>query len=431
MSGPQHVVLIAAFFPPWGGGGVLRMAKLARYLPDHGWRVTVLTSDEPAPDLRDDALAGELPAGVVVHRIRGPLNALGRPIGAAASAYRAGSAGRLVGLAKAASRALFIPDRWIGWAGRVGALPLSDLDDPAVIVSSGPPHSAHLGARRLAARAGIPFIADLRDDWAGNPLHRSPAPWHGPLDARFEARTLAAAGAVTVVSEAAAAALRRRRPALAGRVLAIPNGVDLDDLDGLPPRAARAPGAPVRYLYAGSLRSPQLIGAFPAAFGRMSDPQGPPPTLTMLGNVDPVHRRALGDAIPEGRLRFLDPVEHRAALAAMADADVLVVFTGGGGAAGGATMTGKLYEYLALRRPILLVGPPGPAAELVRSAGAGAVATPVDPASVATALGATLASAREPSFRGIDDARLAAFDRRAQAGRWAELLRATVADHAD
>ena len=39
-----RVLVVAYFFPPLGGGGVHRPLAWARYLPEHGWDVTVLAS---------------------------------------------------------------------------------------------------------------------------------------------------------------------------------------------------------------------------------------------------------------------------------------------------------------------------------------------------------------------------------------------------
>ncbi len=51
-------------------------------------------------------------------------------------------------------------------------------------------------------------------------------------------------------------------------------------------------------------------------------------------------------------------------------------------------LSGKVFEYLASRRPILAAVPPeGAAAELVLATGAGVVAPPDDPEAIAAALG--------------------------------------------
>ena len=41
----KKMLLIAYLFPPIGGGGVQRALKMAKYLGNYGWDVSVLTVD--------------------------------------------------------------------------------------------------------------------------------------------------------------------------------------------------------------------------------------------------------------------------------------------------------------------------------------------------------------------------------------------------
>ena len=41
--GAKRLLVIAYYFPPRGGGGVQRIAKFVRYLPEFGWLPTVLS----------------------------------------------------------------------------------------------------------------------------------------------------------------------------------------------------------------------------------------------------------------------------------------------------------------------------------------------------------------------------------------------------
>jgi glycosyltransferase involved in cell wall biosynthesis len=369
------VTIITAAFPPVGGGGVMRMAKLAKYLPELGWDVTVVCGDAANPEVVDPVLRAEIPASIDVRTVPGPFRLVGsraERVTDAGSASKVGPTRRAADLAKAAARSLLIPDRYLGWAWRVSRLGMADLGHPAVILSSGPPHSAHLAASSLAVRHHVPLVMDLRDDWADNPMHVNPAPWHRPIEWRLERRCVGRAAGVVHVSEQSRAVLQARYPSRAGRFWAITNGFDAADLVELPERRAVAPDQVIRFLYAGSLRGIQDVGLFLEVFGRAARAHGRL-HLDLLGPVEPRFRDLAHADIHPDHVRVTDGVPHAAALREMAEADVLLVFIGGGGA-GADTMTGKLFEYIALRRPILLVGPPGPAADLVAGSGAGVVA---------------------------------------------------------
>jgi glycosyltransferase involved in cell wall biosynthesis len=416
------VVFVTVQFPPWGGGGVLRLTKLVKHLVPLGWKVAVIASDEVHPEVVDESLAAEVPVSVSVLRVRGPFRTLG---GAAKAAAAKGSdrglLGRLGAVGKVAARALLIPDRWLGWALRVGRMSPVSLPTASVVVSSGPPHSAHLGASLLARRLKVPHVVDLRDDWGENPLHTNPAPWHRPIERLLERWCLGRAAYVVCAADAGVPPLLARLPGLTDRIVSIPNGYDPDDLKPLPARTASSPGAQVHFIYAGSLRGSQVVGCFFDAFGDICREDPGSFHLELVGLISAHHGAAIRAAVPQSALDTLGPVSHQRALERMASSDVLVLFTGGGGW-GSATMTGKLYEYLALRRPILLVGPPGPAAELVLSSRSGAVAPPENPALVREAILKSVEQARDPSFMGAPASLLQTFDRRAQARDWSELL---------
>jgi glycosyltransferase involved in cell wall biosynthesis len=424
------VTIVTTAFPPVGGGGVMRIAKLAKYLPDHGWDVTVVCSDEANPEIVDPLLLTEIPESVQIRRFAGPLQPIGgraKRVTDAGSASRRSPARLVTNTAKAVVRSVSIPDRYLGWAWRIARLRPADLGDPSVILSSGPPHSAHLAAATLSRRYRIPLVMDLRDDWADNPMHANPAPWHGPIERRLERRCVKRAAAVVHVSDASRAVLAARYPGMDGRFHAITNGFDGADTEGLPGRVPVPVGSRVHFLYAGSLRGIQQVGLFLEVFGSSARARPGGLHLELVGPLGPSFSSRAKAAVDPGDLTISPAVSHGAALQAMASADVLVLFTGGGGA-GADTMTGKLYEYLALRRPILLVGPPGPAAELVAGSGAGIAADPGDGPSLEAAILAARRMAMDPGFSGAPAPVVARYDRRALAVRWAAILAAVAGD---
>ncbi len=422
-SAKPRLLLIAAEFPPRGGGGVVRVAKLVKYLAPLGWDVTVVCSDEPVGETEDQAMLHEVSGLASVVRIRGPLRQVGAAARRTVEARRSGRGGAwLWDAARAVARAAALPDRWIGWSIKVGRLSTSEIGHPDVILSSGPPHSAHLAARAQSRRLRVPFAMDLRDDWAGNPLFASSAPWRDPIDRRLERLTVRDAGAIVVVSEASRSIYAQRYPWAADRLHVIPNGYAPEDL---PPATGQGSGRPpdgrVRFLHPGSLRydragGEDLFESFGAAAGRDASL-----VLHLLGSVSPSNAARARQAIPGASLSIDGFVPHQEALRRMAGADALVVISSVS-EAGAGTMTGKIFECLAVRRPILLLSPPGPAADLVRDSHAGVVADPRDPPSIQDAISEVAAIVRSGQFTGIEDDALGLFDRRRQAEGWSSLL---------
>lgn len=169
----KRVLVITYYWPPSGGSGVQRWVKFSKYLPAESWQSVIYTPSNPSVPSVDSSLERDIPEEVVVIR---------RPIREIYSLYR-----RLNGknakeeinpinqrkkslkqrLFMALRGNLFIPDPRISWV-RPSVKFLEEYlkNHPVdIIVSTGPPHSMHLIAKRLATKTGLPWIADFRDPW--------------------------------------------------------------------------------------------------------------------------------------------------------------------------------------------------------------------------------------------------------------------------
>ena len=66
-SKPAKRVLVVSYnFPPVGGAGVQRVTKFVKYLPDFGWDVTVLTTENPSVPVYDESLLADIPPQTVI-----------------------------------------------------------------------------------------------------------------------------------------------------------------------------------------------------------------------------------------------------------------------------------------------------------------------------------------------------------------------------
>ncbi|HOK15494.1 MAG TPA: hypothetical protein PK007_11310, partial [Candidatus Kapabacteria bacterium] len=59
-SSNLNTLFIAYYFPPMGLSGVQRSVKFAKYLPENGWDVSVLTTTPAAYYAYDETLLDEL-----------------------------------------------------------------------------------------------------------------------------------------------------------------------------------------------------------------------------------------------------------------------------------------------------------------------------------------------------------------------------------
>lgn len=433
----MKVLLVCYHYPPLGGAGVQRMLKFSKYLRDFGIEPHVVAAHDP-DYLHDESLLAEVPQGLTVLRIehRGWLQR------AVAWRHRRGAGGASTGTPAAPSRwkaalrdavlaahaNLSFPDDRAGWARAAFAPALALVRERGIelVASSAPPVSAHALGRRIARAAGLPWVADWRDLWADNPGYAA-ADWRRALDRRTEARWLADAAGLTVVTpswrERYARALGTRTP-----VAFIPNGYDEADFAGLDatPQADDA----FRLVHTGAFYGPRDPATLLDGLGRylQAAPAGARPLkLRLVGPIGSRFDHALArfEATHPGVIERRATVPHHEALREMRAADALLLVVGAGQGARHAavvagTLPGKLFEYLRADRPVLLLGDEqGDAATLLRRHGRGWVADETRPERIAEGLAAMMSGMTPPA--PPEDA--ARFERRALTGEFAAFLR--------
>lgn len=163
----RHVLIIAYYFPPLGGIGSVRMTRFATFLPENGWRVTVLAPANGSY-YRDPALS--FPEELVLRSRSLELSRIGKGVlrTGGSDTLRAHPSGLRRGMQVAARRLAYFPDAQIGWywpAARAGRAAMRQCSFDAIF-SSAFPVTAHLIARRLHRDSGIPWVAEYRDPFS-------------------------------------------------------------------------------------------------------------------------------------------------------------------------------------------------------------------------------------------------------------------------
>jgi glycosyltransferase involved in cell wall biosynthesis len=162
-----RVLIVAYYFPPLGGIGSVRVSSFANYLPERGWDVRVLAPRDGAY-YRDPELL--FPEEQVIRSGSFEISrTTKRVLRAGGDDVKPARAGSLqTRLRAAARRFLYYPDAQVGWylpAVQAGLRVLRDERFDAIF-SSAYPITAHLVARRLQARSGLPWVAEYRDPFS-------------------------------------------------------------------------------------------------------------------------------------------------------------------------------------------------------------------------------------------------------------------------
>jgi glycosyltransferase involved in cell wall biosynthesis len=229
---------------------------------------------------------------------------------------------------------------------------------------------------------------------------------------------------VVLVTERMADAFRAQYPDLPrDHFTVVSNGFDPSQLQPLayPPRER----ASFEVVHAGALYYGRSLTSFLAAAARLAREDAAFAStfqLTLLGTLDAAARAEVASAGLTGRVEVTGQVDHATALATMRRAGLLLLIanTTPGAAA---TVPAKLYEYLALGRPILAVAPPeSSTADVLELTRAGWLARADDVENVACALRQAFAAHQTDGALSPDASALARFDRRMLAGDLARIL---------
>jgi glycosyltransferase involved in cell wall biosynthesis len=418
----QRVLMIAHHFPPAGGSGSHRALAFARYLPAYGWAPIVLTPGVAWAANRDDHLLEELPPGLRVMRTRSfearpvPPRGGARSVGARA-APAAGALRSNLGHLKR------FPDAHLGWLPY--ALAAARRVDYDVAYSSSGPFTSHVLGLLLKRLRKRPWVMELRDGWYrwNRAIFPDYPGWRDVLERRLEAAALKHADRVVLVTDRMADAFRcQTNPALEAQHFAVvPNGFDRRQFPASPPPPPSADRFDV--VHAGALYYGRSLRAVLEAAGRLVETVpafAQKFSLTLLGTLDPAAQREVAASGLAQRIRVRGQLDHAATIEAMRAADVLLLVANTTPGAE-ATVPGKLFEYLAVGRPILAVAPPDSStADVLNQTGGGWLAPSGDPAAIACAL--RKAFQAHEAHNGPHPHEVARFDRRVLTGDLARIF---------
>ncbi len=405
------LLLVAHTSPPSNLVPARRVEGLTKYLDRLGYDVHVLTSalsgDGEVVGTRRVVRTPDLMTTRLNWR-RGHFEAL---TGAREGTYASPS--RL--------QSLVVPDlslvTWLPFA-LPRALALARRTRFTCVITTSPPESAHAIGLALRRR-GVPWIAELRDGWTFEPP-RSPWPLglQRRLDRRLERALLTRTELVVGVTAPIAEDVRDR---LRVRAEVVTNGYDpemaVTPVDGLltPDR--------ISMVYTGRLalgqRTPRPLFDALALLDREHPAEAARLELVLAGPLT-AEERVLVDASGPV-VRSVGMLAHQTARGLQRAADVLVVLTQGWARS---VATGKLFEYLAAGRPILVLGDQTEAARIVESTRSGIATSATDPVAIADTL--RRVAAGELPFAPDADA-VAAYAYPALAARLAALVEEVAA----
>jgi len=172
MSSKKKVLILTYYWPPSGGSGVQRWLKFSKYLRDFNIEPVIYTVDNPSYPIKDTSLESEIPLGLEV--LKQPIFEPNSFLSIFGNNKKKESAGflnpnpTLLGRFFQYVRAnYFIPDArkfWIKPSVKFLSNYLKN-NEIEVVITTGPPHSMHIIGLALRDKFKIKWISDFRDPW--------------------------------------------------------------------------------------------------------------------------------------------------------------------------------------------------------------------------------------------------------------------------
>lgn len=415
----KNLLFLAYYFPP--SGGVLRLVKLAKYLPQYGWRPLVVCPHPRGIYRFDPGLIREVRHCLV---FRTPSLDPTFLFPARTDPQKIG------GRRKSIDRwnRLFIPDNKIGWIPFAVSwgMRIARSYHPEAIFSSAPPYSSHLAAVVLKKIWPRPLVCDFRDAWSQpNTLNLYQARWQQRLNRRLEGWVVAQADLVTANNQNLLSGLQGIQNKNPDQRYLLPHGYDPEDFLARPEPGDGGSGFQIAYT--GTLTPQRRLDVLLKALSLLRDehPEVFKKIRVVVAGVSSRHDQQTVQAFGlESSFEFRPFLPHDDIIRLLLESDALWMVMSP--EEGPAVTPSKAFEYLGAARPILASVPsPGPIADLIAETRSGRVLAPDDYRSLAASI---LDLYRQKEVGRLDHRphNLERYDRRQMARAFAEKLDALV-----
>ena len=364
------------YWPPAGGPGVQRWLKFSKYLPEFGYDPIIITVDPAQAEypIKDYTLEQDVRANQIVYRTNcSGLYEYYKKLTKAPSApysgfVNEGTPSLKQKIARFIRGNFFLPDARRGWNKHAyhQAIKIIQEEEIEAIITTGPPMSTHLVGQKLKKQFHLHWIADFRDPWTDIYYYNKmyPTVIAKAVDRKYERNVLLEADQVITVSDYIKKQLAAKSPAIqASKIKVIANGFDAEDFDFTIPKENI-----FTITYTGTLAADYTIDSLILPVKRLS--ASGKLKLRFVGKVDQGIAQKLSEQLGD-LVEIHSFVTHAEAIKYMKSSSVLLLIIPNIKGSKG-NLTGKLFEYIGSRTPILCLGPTdGDAASIIQTCKAG------------------------------------------------------------
>ena len=380
----KKVLIITYYWPPTGGAGVQRWLKFSKYFRQFGWEPIIYTPSNPDFPINDDTLLKDVPSDLTVLKtqITEPYDIYRKIMRKKKTdAVNQGflseeKENTLLQSAMIWIRGnFFIPDARKFWIKPSVAYLSHYIKQHKIdaVISTGPPHSMHLIAMGLKQKFNIPWIADFRDPWTQIDFY-SQLKLSSFADAKhkkLENQVLTQANKVVTISPSCGKDLEK----LGNRTVdIITNGFDTDDFTPIAIGVDSKVSDGFMFHHTGALnkdRNPYTLWKVLGDLCKQNLELKQDLILKFTGKTDAIVLESLKQQGLEANFQKLEYMPHSEIVKSMVQSPILLLPLNNTPNNAG-VLSGKLFEYLAAKRPIFGVGlPNADAASILKETQAG------------------------------------------------------------
>lgn len=354
----MKVLIVTYYWPPAGGSGVQRWLKFVKYLQEFGIEPVVYTVENPKYPIIDDSLINEIPKNVKVLRqpIWEPNNVLSifKKKSAKQSAGFLNPTPSFFGKILQYIRAnYFIPDARKYWVRPSVAYLKKYINDNEIdaIITSGPPHSLHLIGLELKKQLNVKWISDFRDPWTEIdyfdqlPLTKKSINKHHQL----EKEVLKISDVVLVVGET----MKEKFSQFSKNIHVITNGFDSDLIKT---NSSLDKSFTITHIgLMNSDRNPHIFWEVITDICKENSNFSKDVKIKLIGKVSQEVDKSIENYQIQS-VNKIDYLPHDEVKLYQEKSQILLLAVNNVKSAKG-IITGKIFEYLQAKRPILAIGP--------------------------------------------------------------------------
>lgn len=366
--GKRHlkILILCYYFPPYNVAGSLRLGMIAKHFKDFGHEVRVICANNTSTDKSLKNISGPDIHYVDCYQINDFAKKIagGRKVAEAITQtdknYLSFKGKTLYYLSRLYRNVTNIPDGQRGFISSATkkADEILNMWNADIIYASALPASVLVAANKISRKHQIPFVAEFRDLWTTNHYYSFP-PWRRLIDSIIENKVLKSAKAFVTVSEPLEEDLKKRFPGTPSKVIL--NGADMETLNSIrSEKKNNAENNPNSFniVYTGSLykgkRDPSIL--FEAINRIKVNKEDCNIKVHFYGKDSKLYIEELANKFKiSENVVCHGNVSYTEALKAQISADMLLLLLWIDESETG-VFTGKLFEYVAARRPILCVG---------------------------------------------------------------------------